>query len=201
MAGTAVRAVDRAIDERLLPDDFYTHDGGRRLTAGACVMIAFHQVAADQFTARLRRTILDRFEDRLRRMTFERYGAYAQEDWQLEGGYWTVDLAPFIERTALGYEELRAAEAVVSSSDDIMGGVHVLTGTRIPVHDISASAASGEPLSRLREAYPSLTDRQIELAIVYAAAHPQRGRPRGITAPLARTGLVERKVVSRKTAG
>lgn len=200
VSGIAVKAVDRAIDEHLLPKGFYVLDGGRRLTPGACVMIAFYHAAADKFTPGLRKHIITRFEDRLRHVEFNHCKALARENWKLGEHYWSVDLAPFIERTACSYERLREAEAAVSRDEEVMSGAEVLRGTRVPVHDIAASAGVGEPIERIRDAYPSLTDRQIQLAIVYATAHPQRGRPRGTALP-AGTTHVERKVVQRKTAG
>lgn len=67
------------------------------------------------------------------------------------------------------------------------------------VSGIAVKAGAGEPIERIRDAYPSLTDHQIQLAVVYATAHPQRGRPRGTALPVG-TSQVERKVVQRKTA-
>ncbi len=205
VSGLAVKAVDRAIDDHVIPEGFYALDGGRRFTPGACVMIAFYHGAADTFTSGLRKHIITRFEDRLRHVAFDHGEALARENWKLGEQYWSVDLTPFVERTARGYERLREAEAAVSRDEEVMGGADVLRGTRVPVHDIAASAGAGEPFARIRDAYPALTDRQIELAIVYATAHPQRGRPRGTilpagTEPVARK-VVERKVVPRKTPG
>jgi uncharacterized protein (DUF433 family) len=199
VSGIAVKAVDRAIDDHLLPQGFYVLDGGRRLTPGACVMIAFYHAAADTFTPTLRKHIIARFEDRLRHIAFDHGAVLAHEDWTLGDHYWSVDLAPFIARTARSYERLREAEAAVSRDAEVMGGADVLRGTRVPVHDVAASVGASEPVERIRDAYPSLTDRQIELAIIYAAAHPLRGRPRGTALP-AGTEPVERKVVQRKTA-
>lgn len=197
VSGIAVKAVDRAIDAHVLPEGFYVLDGGRRVTPGACVMIAFYHAAADTFTPGLRKHILTRFEDRLRHVAFDQYRALARENWTLGEHYWSVDLAPFIARTACGYERLREAEAAVSRDADVMSGAEVLRGTRVPVHDVAASAEAGEPIARIRDAYPSLTDRQIQLAIVYATAHPPRGRPRGTALP-AGTEPIERKVVQRR---
>lgn len=199
VSGIAVKAVDRAIDDRVLPKGFYVVDGGRMFTLGACVMIAFYHETAKDLTVELRKHVISRFENRLRHVEFGHCQALASENWNLRERYWSVDLAPFIERAACGYERLREAEAAVSRSEDVMSGAEVLRGTRVLVHDVAASAIADEPIERIRDAYPSLTDRQIRLAIVYATAHPQRGRPRGTALP-AGTKHVERKVVQRKTA-
>ncbi len=200
VSGIAVKAVDRAIDEHVLPEGFSVLDDGRRLTPGACVMIAFYYAAADTFTPGLRKHILTRFEERLRHVEFSQYSALSRQNWTLDEEYWSVDLAPFLARTACGYERLREAEAEVSRDAAVMRGAEVLRGTRVPVHDVAASVGAGEPIGRIRDAYPSLTDRQIELAVIYATAHPLRGRPRG-TVLSAGIRPVERKRVPRKTAG
>ncbi|MCP1242760.1 DUF433 domain-containing protein [Acetobacter lambici] len=200
VSGIAVHSVNRAIDDHVLPKGFFEVEGGRRLTPGACVMIAFYHGTAEDFTAPLRKHILARFEDRLRFVEFSHYHTLAQENWKLVEHYWSVDLAPFIERTVCSYERLREAEAVVSRDEEVMGGAEVLHGTRVLVHDVAAAVSSGETLDRIRDAYPSLTDRQIELASIYAIAHPQRGRPRMTLLPIG-TERIDRKVVPRKTAG
>ena len=60
----------------------------------------------------------------------------------------------------------------------VLGGAPVYKGTRIAVHDIAAMLANGESWQDLKKAYPRLTRGQIELAPLYAKAHPRRGRPR-----------------------
>lgn len=200
VSGISVKAVDRTIDEHVLPKGFFVLDGGRRFTPGACVMIAFYHAAADDLTPGLRKHVIARFEDRLRHVAFDDCKALARENWRLGERYWSVDLAPFIKCTADGYERLREAEAAVSRDAEVMSGIDVLRGTRVPVYDVAASAGSGEPIERIRDAYPSLTERQIQLAIVYATAHPQRGRPRGTALP-AGTRHLGHKVIRRTTAG
>ena len=47
------------------------------------------------------------------------------------------------------------------------------------VSGIAVKAGAGEPIERIRDAYPSLTDRQIQLAVIYATAQPAaRAAPR-----------------------
>ena len=51
-------------------------------------------------------------------------------------------------------------------------------GTRIPVHDVAEMMANGDERPTILAAYPSLTQKHIEAAMVYAEAYPRRGRPR-----------------------
>ncbi|WP_182422393.1 DUF433 domain-containing protein [Aureimonas sp. ME7] len=195
-----MKAVDRAIDDRVLPKGFFEVDGGRRLTPGACVMVAFYHKTAEDFSTALRKRIIASFKDRLRHVEFSRYEALTRENWTLSDRCWTVDLAPIIKRAGTSYVQLRQAEAAVSRDPDVMNGTEVLHGTRVPVRDVAASANGGATIDDIHEAYPSLSEQQINLAIVYAAAHPARGRQRGTVLP-AGTERLERKVVRRKTAG
>ena len=39
--------------------------------------------------------------------------------------------------------------------------------------------ANGDDLAAVRDAWPALTEEQIEAAALYARAYPRRGRPRG----------------------
>jgi uncharacterized protein (DUF433 family) len=59
-----------------------------------------------------------------------------------------------------------------------MGGDPVFRGTRVPVHLIATLLGQGSTETELLEAYPRLTAEMIQLAPIYAAAYPLRGRPR-----------------------
>jgi uncharacterized protein (DUF433 family) len=75
-------------------------------------------------------------------------------------------------------QQLLAAEKMVVEDPEIMGGIPVIRGTRIPVHQIAAVFDAGTPLERILKSYPSLSAQQVELASMYAKAVPQRGRPK-----------------------
>jgi uncharacterized protein (DUF433 family) len=91
-------------------------------------------------------------------------------------------------------ERLRAAERMVVSTHGVMGGEPCIAGTRVPVYMISALAAE-VGVEETLETYLFLGRERIELALVYAAAHPgvyvqdvsalrklkQKGRTRYVT--------------------
>ncbi len=68
-------------------------------------------------------------------------------------------------------------EQMVVSDPEIMGGTPVFRGTRIPVDLVAAMLAQGATVEEILDGYPSLTREQLELAPLYVAAFPQRGRP------------------------
>ena len=71
----------------------------------------------------------------------------------------------------------QAREAVTSDAS-VLSGVPCIKGTRILVHDIAAMLANGDSAEAIREAFPQLSKRQLELAAFFARAYPQRGRLR-----------------------
>ncbi|HXN84574.1 MAG TPA: DUF433 domain-containing protein [Candidatus Binataceae bacterium] len=73
--------------------------------------------------------------------------------------------------------KLQQAQRMVVSDPEIRGGLPIIKGTRIGVHEIAAMLDQGETEADLLEGYPALKRQQLELARIYAAAYPRRGRP------------------------
>lgn len=80
-------------------------------------------------------------------------------------------------------ERLQAARDVVVRDPEILGGVPVIRGTRVPVYDIVASVAAGIPVERILSAYPSLHSENIELASLFGEAYPPSEISRESTSP------------------
>jgi uncharacterized protein (DUF433 family) len=74
-------------------------------------------------------------------------------------------------------KRLRQAEEMAASNPEIMGGAPVYRGTRIPVELVAAMLAQRATVEEILEGYPALDREKIELAPLYVAAFPQRGRP------------------------
>jgi uncharacterized protein (DUF433 family) len=79
--------------------------------------------------------------------------------------------------TAGSLKRLRKAQRMAVSDPEIMGGTPVYRGTRVPVDMVAAMLAQGASTQEILEGYPSLKQEQVELAPLYAAAFPRRGRP------------------------
>lgn len=91
-----------------------------------------------------------------------------------------VDVAEARRQIAARIRDLEAAEAMVKSDKDVMGGEPVFKGTRIPVRLIAAILADGADESEILEGYPALDARQLDLSRIWAAAYPSRGRPKSL---------------------
>ena len=87
-----------------------------------------------------------------------------------------VELSKHRQKTKAGIARLRQAEALVVSESSVLGGTPCIQETRIPVH-VVAALAGRHGVGNAQKTYPSLTNTQIELAVMYARAHPRRGRP------------------------
>jgi uncharacterized protein (DUF433 family) len=160
--GVPVKDVNNLIDKHVLPKNTVQR---RRLPKGALVSLKAVHATADALTAEQRRVVAAFVLEKPRART-------------LRMGVLSVDLREVAQETRHGLERLQQARDMVITDRNIMGGVPVFKGTRIPVHDIAAMLANGDRVQELRRAYPTLSREQLELAPIYAKAYPLRGRPR-----------------------
>ena len=68
--------------------------------------------------------------------------------------------------------EAAELELFVVSDPEIMGGLPVIRGTRIPVHLVADMIAQGATEEEILSGYPTLTAEDLTRAVRYAAAHP-----------------------------
>jgi uncharacterized protein (DUF433 family) len=74
-------------------------------------------------------------------------------------------------------KRLRKVEQMVVSDPEVMGGTPVYRSTRIPVDLVATMMAQGATVEEILEGYPALSRERVELAPLYVAAFPRRGRP------------------------
>ena len=68
--------------------------------------------------------------------------------------------------------EAAELELFVVSDPEIMGGLPVIRGTRVPVHLVADMIAQGATEGEILSGYPTLTADDLARAVRYAAAHP-----------------------------
>ncbi len=168
VAHVPLRDVNRAIDERILPDGFFTVEGGRHVLVSACTLISFYFASANHLTSEGRLFTIREAGSRLYKFRHLDPAALIKEDWMVRDEFLTIDLAPFVRRTTERMERLAAARALVTTEPDVLGGTPVIRGTRVPVHDVAASVAADMSTDRILAAYPALDADKIELAVLYA---------------------------------
>lgn len=93
----------------------------------------------------------------------------------------------------------KKAHAMVVEDPEIMGGMPVIRGTRIPVQLVAEMRRQGASVEEILEGYPSLTREQVALAELYARAHPRRG-PKAQTRLPRGSRLIARKIYPLKRA-
>lgn len=162
----SVKAVNNAIDKKTIS----TVAGGRNTTR----LLDLRGL----MSLALERRLADRFVPELRREVFDALATAPRNKVSLDGGFLTIDLREPRRELATSLRALRRARTVIISDPDTMGGDPVFRGTRVPVHLIATLLGQGSTETELLEAYPRLTAEMIQLAPIYAAAYPLRGRPR-----------------------
>lgn len=177
VSGVELSIVNHAID-RALPARMVRRGKGRSVSAEACFYIAFYHHSAGQLTADERRFAILDIDRRVEAAndTLPRWNALRRHC-TVRHEFLELNLDRFWTQTHDRWKRYIAARAAVTSDPRILGGTAVIAGTRIPVHDIAASVAARLPIARIREAYPSLSEEQIDLASLYARANPLQGRP------------------------
>ncbi|WP_262032015.1 DUF433 domain-containing protein [Microvirga sp. Mcv34] len=91
---------------------------------------------------------------------------------------------------------MKVDDAIVSDPE-ILGGMPVIKGTRVPVYDLAASIKAGISRDRILAAYPTIQEHHLDLAEAYVRANPleqqhRRWPPLG-NGTLASYGHVTRK--------
>lgn len=109
--------------------------------------------------------------------------------------YLIIDVARAREQLAARAEALREAERMIESVKGVVGGEPVFKRTRVPVRTIAAMKTQGASTAEIVEGYPSLTERMVELAEIWVAAHPARGRPRKLSEQGMKVKSVKRLVL------
>ena len=90
----------------------------------------------------------------------------------------SVDVRSIRDHVRTGLSRLMRARETITTDDAVLSGIPCIKGTRIPAHDIAEMLANGDEVGAVRDAWPVLTEEQIEAAVLYARAYPRRGRPR-----------------------
>ncbi len=91
---------------------------------------------------------------------------------------------------------LEEAREIVVDDPGILSGTPVIKGTRVPVHDVAAQFDAGAPVDEILRCYPSVKERQVELASVYAHAFPAPKRPKKSLVDTEHVKVVKRKRLS-----
>jgi uncharacterized protein (DUF433 family) len=165
VTGVPLKQVHRIVDAGLLEGAVETRSGMRVIVGGrGLVGLRLAHQTADLLTPKGRRRLIKQLLQRPRVQ-------------KLEESALAVDVRPIESAIRRRLNSLERAKKMVTIDQDVLNGTPCIKRTRIPVHDIAAMIENGDEKSAILNAYPRLTPEQIDLAVLYAAAYPRRGRP------------------------
>jgi len=175
-------------DEHILSEPLIRSGNGRRFARLGAALANFYFTSEDVYAATLRRKVVEEVTAMLRvRRDMESILALHSEflkdiDWRINVrsvsiGVVSVDIGSFVLKAVNRMKAIERAQQFVTSDPEILGGVPVFAGTRVPVDTVMASLKKGIDRKRILRAYPFLTDEHLEAARIYSEVHPRRGRP------------------------
>ena len=180
------RDMNRVFDEHLVPDVLMRAEDGRRFARLASAFAHFYFVTDGIYAAPLRRRVVAELTERVvarrnRDPVFALQEALKQADWRVNVQFGqVVDVSLFVEKAMERARAVDEAAAAIQVSNDVMGGLPVFTGTRVPIDMVTASLDKGIPMERVIDAYPFVTPKLVEAAKIYQLVHPRRGRRRSL---------------------
>lgn len=198
------RDMNRVFDEQLVPQSLIRADGGRRFARLAAAFAHFYFVTDTIYAASLRRDVVSELASRVAALwNAEKVLALeetlSRSAWQVNIQYsQVVDVSVFVESAKKRALKVDEAESLIDTSEEVMGGLPVFAGTRVPIEMVTASLDKGIPLERVVDAYPFVTPSLVEAAKVYQQVHPRRGRRRSLADANPTWEMREEKVVRIK---
>ena len=167
VTGVPLKQVHRIIDSGLLEDAAQGENRTRVVRCDGLVGLKMAHETTDILTLKGRRRLV-------------RYLLDHPEAMMARERHVSVDVRSMKGDVRKGLSLLAKARESISCDDAVLSGTPCIEGTRIPAHDIADMLANGDSAESIREAFPQLSEAQIELAAFYARAYPRRGRPRRI---------------------
>jgi len=164
ITGVPVERVRRIIDQDLPGIVAHRPNGSRTVHRDGLVGLKIAQETRDILTLEGRRRVL--------RHLVENPDARTVRDRHV-----SVDIRSMKREVRKGLSLLAKARAAISRDRAVLSGAPCIRGTRVPAHLIAEMFANGDSVEALLEAYPYLTETQIEAAILYSHAYPRRRRP------------------------
>jgi uncharacterized protein (DUF433 family) len=177
VSGLKLKAVHNAIDKRIVEPVAKA----RAAPVGATQRGPRFLTGEDLVRLRVWRGVGDTLSAERRQLLFVAIAAKPAAKTVKADELLIVDVGEARKQVDRGVRELEAAEAVVAKDKATLGGEPVFKGTRIPVYGIAAMLDAGAMADELLSGYPKLTERLLDLARIWAAAHPRRGRPKSLS--------------------
>jgi len=169
LAGVSLASVDKAIEQEVVE----VRRGRRRqalLDTDALAVVVILQRVELPLPVRLKR----RIRERVRATPNERV---VGTEIPLTDAV-VIRVVPEVAAVARRADEyLERRARYVEENPEIKGGIPVIRGTRLSVYAVEGRRRDGDTIDDLVADYPHLSREAFETALLYARAHPRRGRP------------------------
>jgi uncharacterized protein (DUF433 family) len=190
--------MQRVVDEEIMAWPLVKRDGARGFALLSTALAKFYFETNETMTKDARKNIIWVIVERANKeknaeAIFSLDGGLDAFDWTVNLPSIQVQLATFVTRAQNRALMVRRAEHAIVEDADVMGGVPVFRGTRVPVSTVVASKNAGFTMDQMRDAYAFLTPQLVDEAETYLRIHPRVGRPPKDAEPR------NRKLISSKT--
>ena len=169
VTGASVRAIYKAIGERLPSGLSIRHDRQHYLTRWGAVCFMIDQGMPKDVPVAVRRELYTAILE-------HQSSARVQHDRGVLS--YVVDVKAVADRLDGSLARYHDAMSLIVEDGSIQAGAATFRGTRILVHQIADLLAQGADEAELRMDCPRLTPAMLAAAPIYARAHPRRGRPK-----------------------
>ena len=183
IAEVSDRAMNRSVDERILPPDLFESGRGRRIARLGAALAGFYFGTERELAVELRRQLVGDMAERLmsrpdrESLLSLSFATMPELDLVFDFGATRVNAISFLERAWGRSNAMDAARRLVETDTDILGGMPVFAGSRVPIESVLACLHEGMTPEHLKAAYPFLTEEHLEAAHTYSLVHRRRGRP------------------------
>ena len=182
VAGITDRDVNRIVDESILPDGLIETANGRVFGELACVFASFY-VREHRLSKPARMSVIQeltrRFQSAKGPTDRNRSDALpGRGDWIVVMDALSVNVGKYVDEAIPRITQIVKARAMVVSDADVFDGEPIFAGTRVPVRTIAAWLDEGVTSTKIRLAYPTISESMLAAAPIWARTHPMRGRPR-----------------------
>ncbi len=167
VTGLSLKAINKAIDRGTIPSTAKAKNGIRRRYVSELALVCLKLEAKG----------LGELPLSFRKRIFHLVLTHPEMDVVRPVEAVQIDVQQAHREVLESIGELKQAEQMVTMDEEVMGGVPIIAGTRIPVAALSEMLAQGATAEEIADGYPSLSLEQVRLAPIYIAAHPRRGRP------------------------
>lgn len=171
ITGASLRAIDKAIEQRVVP--VHRAGGQTLLDSDGVALIAIFGRAGVPLPVSVKREVRDWV------VSCKPHLLRREQVFAVRGGPVAIRCTDDVRRYArASLEYARLRDRYIVRDPEISGGDPVIKGTRLKAHTVAARIDDGDTIAELHAEHPQIPEQALTVAYRYAKANPRRGRPR-----------------------